>query len=107
MFSLMMGEGDDAMEYMATTAEAVIRGPGGDLKKDVDLMAYSGDAPDPPPTAAPTLTAAQERAAMRGPSGLQGVAGEQGAAGEPGAAGADGAAGARGALLAPTGCRRL
>ena len=75
MFSLMMGEGDDAMEYMATTAEAVIRGPSGDLKKDVDLMAYSGEQPDPAATPAPTLTAAQEREAMRGPSGRQGVTG--------------------------------
>ena len=93
MFSLMMGEGDDAMEYMATTAEAVIRGPGGDLKKDVDLMAYSGDAP----TAAPTLTAAQERAAMRGPTGRQGAQGEAGPAGADGADGAAGASGPAGA----------
>ena len=95
MISLMMGEGDEAMEYMAMTDEDVMIGMSGDSRM-ADLMAYSGEQPDPAATPAPTLTAAQEREAMRGPSGLQGVAGEQGAAGEPGAAGADGAAGARG-----------
>ena len=95
MISLMMGEGDEAMEYMAMTDEDVMIGMSGDARM-ADLMAYSGEQPDPAATPAPTLTAAQERAAMRGPSGLKGAAGEQGAAGEPGAAGADGAAGARG-----------
>ena len=88
MISLMMGEG----EYTAMTDEDIMIGSSGG-RMMADLMAYSGDAPDPPPTAAPTLTAAQERAAMRGPSGLQGAQGE---AGPAGADGADGAAGARG-----------
>ena len=87
MISLMMGE----MEYMAMTDEDIMIGPSGE-RMMADLMAYSGDAPDPPPTAAPTLTAAQERAAMRGPSGLQGPQGEAGEAGADGADGADGAA---------------
>ena len=73
MISLMMGEGDEAMGYMAMTDEDVMIGMSGDSMM-VDLMAYSGEQPDPAATPAPTLTAAQERAAMRGPSGLQGAA---------------------------------
>ena len=72
MISLMMGEGDEAMEYMAMTDEDVMIGMSGDSMM-ADLMAYSGEQPDPAATPAPTLTAAQERAAMRGPSGLQGA----------------------------------
>ena len=83
MISLMMGEGDEAMEYMAMTDEDVMIGTSGDSMM-ADLMAYSGEQPDPAATPAPTLTAAQERAALRGPSGLQGRQGEAGEAGEAG-----------------------
>ena len=93
MISLMMGE----MEYMASTEGDVMIGvPGTSPEGMVDLMAYSGEPPEPPPTAAPTLTAAQEREAMRGLRGLQGPQGEAGADGADGVAGGDGAAGARG-----------
>ena len=94
MISLMMG--DD--EYMAMTdADVMIGSPGASAEGMVGLMAYSGDAPDPAATPAPTLTAAQERAALRGPSGLQGLQGEAGEAGEAGADGADGTDGSAGA----------
>ena len=93
MISLMMG----AMEYMAMTDADVMIGPSGE-RMMADLMAYSGEPPEPPPTPAPTLTPDEERESLRGPRGFAGVAGEQGAAGEPGAAGADGADGAAGAV---------
>ena len=95
MISLMMG----AMEYMAMTDADVMIGQSGTSPEGmVDLMAYSGEAPDPTATPAPTLTADEEKESLRGPQGFRGVDGEQGAAGEPGAAGADGADGAAGAV---------
>ena len=94
MISLMMGE----MEYMASTEGDVMIGASGTSPEGmVDLMAYSGEQPDPTATPAPTLTAAQEREALRGPRGLQGPQGEAGADGAAGAAGEDGAAGTAGA----------
>ena len=93
MISLMMG----AMEYMAMTDADVMIGPSGE-RMMADLMAYSGEAPDPTATPAPTKTADEEKESLRGPQGFRGVDGEQGAAGEPGAAGADGADGAAGAV---------
>ena len=62
MISLMMGEGDEAMEYMAMTDEDVMIGMSGDLKM-ADLMAYSGDAPDPAAVPGPH---ADRRAGARG-----------------------------------------
>ena len=91
--SLMMGEGDEAMEYMAMTDQEVVVGLSGE-RMFADLMAYTGDAPDPP---APTLTAAEEREAMRGPSGRQGLQGFQGSPGDPGVQGEVGPPGADGA----------
>ena len=96
MISLMMGEGDEAMEYMAMTDEDVMIGTSGE-RMMADLMAYSGEQPDPTAVPAPTLTAAQERAAMRGPTGRQGAQGEAGPAGADGADGAAGASGPAGA----------
>ena len=81
MFSLMMGEGDEMMEYMADTDADVMIGSPGDLKM-ANLMAYSS-AEGRPTAVPPTRSPAQ----MRGPAGIEGPAG---------ADGADGAAGARG-----------
>ena len=93
IISLMMGQGDEAMEYMAMTDGDVMIGLSGE-RRFADLMAYTGEAPEPP---APTLTAEEERQAMRGPSGRQGLQGFQGIPGEPGPPGADGAPGPTGA----------
>ena len=90
--SLMMGEGEEAMEYMTMTEEDVMVGLSGD-RNIAHLMAYSGEPPDPTATPGPTLTAAQQQDAMRGPSGRQGF---QGIQGEVGPAGADGAPGPAG-----------
>ena len=116
MISLMMGEGEEAMEYMAMTDDDVMIGSAGDSMM-VDLMAYSGDAPDPTPTPRPTISPDQDlnnrvnsavRAAVArievpagetGPSGADGADGAERRsrpAGADGADGADGAAGARG-----------
>ncbi len=92
MLSLMTGEGEEAMEYMAMTEEDVMKGTAGD-RMMLDLMAHSGEPPSPTATPAPTLTEAQMRAQMRGPRGLKGDKGEQG---EPGPEGPAGEAGARG-----------
>ena len=75
--SLMMGEGEEAMEYMTMTEEDVMVGLSGD-RNIAHLMAYSGEPPDPTATPGPTLTAAQQQDAMRGPSGRQGFQGIQG-----------------------------
>ena len=94
MISLMMGDGDEAMEYMAMADEDVMIGsPGASAEGMVNLMAYSGEPPEPTATPAPTPDATQTAESLRGPRGLQG---EQGAQGEPGPAGADGADGAAG-----------
>ena len=95
MFSLMMGEGDEMMEYSAMSMEEVMVGMRGDLER-ADLMAFSSEQAVP----TPTKTAAQEMEAMRGPrgaTGSQGPQGEPGPQGEQGPAGADGAPGAPGA----------
>lgn len=101
MFSLMMGEGDAMMEYMAETDGDVMIGARGDLAM-ANLMAYSG--PQTRPTAVPpTRTPAQ----LRGPAGPAGADGADGADGAPGPrgpagpAGSDGAAGADGSDGAP------
>ena len=62
MISLMMGEGDEAMEYMAMTDEDVMIGTSGDSMM-ADLMAYSGDAARPPADRGPH---ADRRAGARG-----------------------------------------
>ncbi len=93
MISLMMGEGEEAMEYMAMTEGDVMIGePGASPDEMVDLMAYSGEQPDP--TAAPTVPPTVD---VRGPRGIQGPAGPAGEAGPAGADGADGPAGDDGA----------
>ena len=46
MISLMVGEGDEAMEYMAMSEQDVMIGTPGALDV-VDLMAYTGVAPRP------------------------------------------------------------
>ncbi len=93
-FSLeMMGEGEDAemMMYNAMSANEVMVGMRGDLKR-ADLMAFSSDAAVP--TATPT--AAEEMEAMRGPRGATGARGPQGEQGPPGEDGADGTDGTDG-----------
>ena len=98
MISLMMGEGDDAMQYTATTdADVMIGQPGASPDGMVSLMAYTGDAPDPTATPAPTPNATQIAISNRGPRGLQGEPGPAGADGAAGAAGADGGRGPAGA----------
>ena len=102
MISLMMGEGEEAMEYMAMTDEDVMIGTSGESKM-ADLMAFSGEAPDPAATPAPTksddqiLTGKVNAAVSRAMSRLEVPAGEQGPLGADGSDGADGAAGAAGA----------
>ena len=49
MIYLIMGEGDEAMEYLAMTDEDVMIGTSGDSKM-VDLMAFSGEPPATPST---------------------------------------------------------
>ena len=85
MFSFMMGEGDDMMEYSASTMADVMVGMAGGLER-ADLMAYSSDAARP----TPTKTAAQQMEAMRGPRGSTGPRGEQGEPGPQGPPGEDG-----------------
>ena len=104
MISLMMGEGDEMMEYMASTDGDVMIGASGESKM-ADLMAYSGEQPAPTAMPRPTRTMEQmidERvrssvaAAVRNievPAGEPGAAGADGADGDDGS---DGAAGARG-----------
>ena len=48
MFSVMMGEGDDMMEYMAMSEADVMIGDKGDVKR-ADLMAYSDPENMPAP----------------------------------------------------------
>ena len=89
-FALMMGEGDEAMEYMAMSQEDVMIGMPGGRSGITNLMASStGDVMMP----GPTKTAAETAAAMRGPTGPRGPQGE---AGTDGADGTDGTNGARG-----------
>ena len=72
MISLMMGEGDEAMEYMAMTESDVMIGqPGTRPDGLVSLMAYTGDQP----VIEPTKTAAEEMEAMRGRTGPRGPGG--------------------------------
>ena len=92
MFSLMMGEGEEMMEYMASSMEDVMVGMRGDLKR-ADLAAFTDEA-NIPPTPVPTKTADEEREAMRGPTGPRGPAGPEGPAGPPGEDGHDGHDGA-------------
>ena len=96
-FALMMGEGDEAMEYMAMSQEDVMIGMPGGRSDITNLMASStGDVMMP----GPTKTAEETAAAMRGPTGPRGPQGEAGTDGADGAAGArgpDGAAGSSGA----------
>ncbi len=90
-FELMMGEGEEMMMYDAMSANEVMVGMRGDLKR-ADLMAFSSDAAIP--TATPT--AAEEMEAMRGPRGATGARGPQGEQGPAGADGSDGATGPAG-----------
>ena len=97
-FSIKMGEGDEAMEYMAESAMDVMIGGSGDSSDMVMLAAYS-DPDNRPAPAAPTKTAQQEMEAMRGPQGRPGstaAPGEMGPQGEPGAKGNTGARGPAG-----------
>ena len=104
MISLMMGEGDEMMEYMASTDGDVMIGPSGGQKM-ANLMAYSGEQPAPTAMPRPTKTVEQmidERvrsavaAAARNIEVPAGEPGPAGADGADGADGSDGAAGARG-----------
>ena len=99
MISLMMGEGDEAMEYMAMTDEDIMIGPSGD-SHDGRPDGLQRRRARPPADRGPH---ADRRAGARGharPERAPGrCQGEQGAAGEPLVpTGADGAAGARGAV---------
>ena len=82
MFSVMMGEGDAMMEYMASTDEDVMVGMQAEIGGPVTVMAFTTEAAKP----TPTKTAAQQMEAMRGPRGATGAQGPEGPAqGEPGA----------------------
>ena len=99
MISLMMGEGDEMMEYMASTDGDVMIGASGESMM-ADLMAYSGEQPAPTARPRPTKSADQilnekVNAAVR--NAMRDVQPEPGPQGEPGPAGADGSDGARGA----------
>ena len=90
-FMLKMGEGDDAMEYMAMPDNDVMVGMPFGLMP-ANLMAYTSE--DARPTAAPpTKTAAQEAEAMRGDRGPRG---QPGPTGEPGIQGDTGDTGDKG-----------
>ena len=97
-FSIKMGEGEEAMEYMAESAMDVMIGGSGEASDMVMLAAYS-DPDNRPAPAEPTKTAQQEMEAMRGPQGRPGstaAPGEMGPQGEPGAKGNTGARGPAG-----------
>ena len=97
-FSIKMGEGEEAMEYMAESTMDVMIGGSGEASDMVMLAAYS-DPDNRPAPAAPTKTAEQEMEAMRGPQGRPGstaAPGEMGPQGEPGAKGNTGARGPAG-----------
>ena len=106
MISLMMGEGDEMMEYMASTDGDVMIGASGESKM-ADLMAYSGEQPAPTAMPRPTKTAEQmidERvrsAVAAAARNIEVPAGEPGPAGADGADGDDGRGGARPARAAP------
>ena len=94
-FSIKMGEGDEAMEYMAESAMDVMIGGSGEASDMVMLAAYS-DPDNRPAPAAPTKTAQQEMEAMRGPQGRPGSTAAPGEMGPQGETGAKGNTGARG-----------
>ena len=100
-FMIKMGEGDDAMEYMATPDAELMIGTPRDIVPPVMLAAYTSEEAMPT-TAPPTKTPEEIDEAMRGPAGPRGPSGppsEPGAPGEagpPGEAGAPGAPGAKG-----------
>ena len=94
-FSIKMGEGDAAMEYMAESAMDVMIGGSGEASDMVMLAAYS-DPDNRPAPAAPTKTAQQEMEAMRGPQGRPGSTGVPGEMGPQGDSGSKGNTGARG-----------
>ena len=67
-FSIKMGEGDEAMEYMAESAMDVMIGDSGDSSDMVMLAAYS-DPDNRPAPAAPTKTAAARNGGHAWPPG--------------------------------------
>ena len=83
MFTLKMGEGEEAMEYMASTMDMegmmtdVMIGMMGDVEGPIMLGAYT-DPANVPPTAVPTKTAEEQMEAMRGPRGRRGAQGDPG-----------------------------
>ena len=78
MFSLMMGEGDAMMEYMASSDMDVMIGMRGDVLGPVMLTTYS-DPSNVPATPVPTKTDEEMMEAMRGERGPRGPAGADGA----------------------------
>ena len=102
-FMLKMGEGDEAMEYMAKSDQDAMIGSSGDRTDLLMLMAYTSEDAKPEPTAvpAPTKTEAQKMDAMRGAKGAKGDQGDPGVQGEQGPQGSQGNRGPAGADGAP------
>ena len=92
-FMIKMGEGDDAMEYMATPDAELMIGTPRDIVPPVMLAAYTSDEAKPQPP----KTDEEVMESMRGPTGPRGASGSPGEAGAPGEPGAPGEAGAPGA----------
>ena len=69
MFSLMMGEGDEMMEYMADSDAEVMVGMPGDIQM-ANLMAFTDDSARP--TAVPPTRSPQPASRPRWPQGPHG-----------------------------------